>query len=89
MFYHRFTNPDGTTLAWVNLDTVIAAHPTKEGKVALHTASLNMEVSATQFEEAVKRCQQEQKDMSAVLNRLTQSIDRMAVRFPTSIRLHM
>ena len=89
MNYHRFTNPDGSTLAWVNLDAVIAAHPAKEGKVSLHTAAINFEVSASQFEEAVKRCQQEQKDRNAVLTRLTQAIDRMTVRFPSSIRLHM
>ena len=89
MYYQRFTNPDGSTLAWVNLDAVIAAHPAREGKVSLHTAALNLEVSASQFEDAVKRYQQEQRDRSAVLGRLTQSIDRMTVRFPSSISLHM
>lgn len=89
MLYQRFTNPDGSTLAWVNLENVIAAHPIKDGKVALHTSSLNLEVSASQFEDAIKRCQQEQKETATVLSRLTQSIDRMSVRFPTSIRLDM
>ena len=89
MNYQKFTNPDGSTLAWVNLDAVIAAHPAREGRVSLHTAALNLEVPSTQFEEAVQRCQQEQKDRNAVLSRLTQAIDRMTVRFPSSIRLHI
>ena len=89
MYYQKFTNPDGSTLAWVNLDAVIAAHPAREGRVSLHTAVLNLEVPSTQFEEAVQRCQQEQKDRNAVLSRLTQAIDRMTVRFPSSIRLHI
>lgn len=89
MNYQKFTNPDGSTLAWVNLDAVIAAHPAREGRVSLHTAALNLEVISTQFEEAVQRSQQEQKDRNAVLTRLTQAIDRMTVRFPSSIRLHI
>lgn len=89
MNYQKFTNPDGSTLAWVNLDAVIAAHPAREGRVSLHTAALNLEVISTQFEEAVQRSQQEKKDRNAVLTRLTQAIDRMTVRFPSSIRLHI
>lgn len=89
MYYQKFTNPDGSTLAWVNLDAVIAAHPAKEGKVSLHTAAINFEVSASQFEDALQKSQQELKDRSAVFSRLTQAIDRMTVRFPSSIRIHM
>ena len=89
MYHQKFTNPDGSTIAWVNLDAVIVANPTGEGKVSLHTSALNLEVSASQFEDALQKSQQAQKERSAVLCRLTQAIDRMTVRFPSSIRLHM
>ena len=89
MYYQKFTNPDGTTLAWVNLDAVIAAHPGREGRVSLHTAALNLEVPASQFEEALRGCQREQQDRNSVLSRLAQAIDRMTVRFPSSIRIHL
>ena len=88
MNYCKFTNPDGTTLAWVNLDTVHAAHPSKEGRVTLHTPTFTIEVDGSQFEEAIKKPQYE-KELCGMLVRLTQAIDRMAVRIPSSIRLHM
>ena len=88
MNYCKFTNADGTTLAWVNLDTVHAAHPSKEGRVTLHTPTFTIEVDASQFEEAIKKPQHE-KELSGMLGRLTQAIDRLVVRFPSSIRLHM
>ena len=88
MNYCKFTNPDGTTLAWVNLDTVHAAHPSKEGRVTLHTPTFTIEVDAFQFEEAIKK-PQHVKELCGILVRLTQAIDRMAARIPSSIRLHM
>ena len=88
MNYCKFTNPDGTTLAWVNLETVHAAHPSKEGRVTLHTPTFTIEVDASQFEEAIKK-PQPGKELCGMLGRLTQAIDRMAIRFPSSIRLHM
>lgn len=89
MKYQRFTNPDGSTCCWVNLDAVLAARPTEDGKVVLQSASLSVEVDALQFEEALKKTGQNQRDMSAVINRLIQAIDRLSVRIPTSIRMHM
>ena len=88
MNYCKFTNPDGTTLAWVNLDTVHAAHPSKQGRVTLHTPTFTIEVDASQFEEAIKKPQQE-RELCGMLGRLTQAIDRMVVRIPSSIRLHI
>lgn len=89
MNYQRFTNPDGSTCCWVNLDAVLAARPAEEGKVVLQSASLSVEVDSLQFEEALKKTGQNQRDMSAIINRLIQAIDRLGVRIPTSIRLHM
>ena len=88
MNYCKFTNPDGTTLAWVNLETAHAAHPSKDGRVTLHTPTFTIEVDASQFEEAIKK-PQPGKELCGMLGRLTQAIDRMATRFPSSIRLHL
>lgn len=89
MNYHRFTNPDGSTYCWVNLEAVLAARPTEDGKVVLQSASLSVEVDALQFEEALKKTGQNQRDMFSIINRLIQAIDRLSVRIPTSIRMHM
>ena len=89
MNYHRFTNPDGSTCCWVNLDAVIAVRPAEDGKVILQSASLSVEVDALQFEEVLKKTGQNQRDMSSIINRLIQAIDRLSVRIPTSIRMHM
>ena len=88
MNHYRFTKPDGTTLAWVNLETIHAAHPSGEHKVTIHTPTFTVDVDSAQFEEAMKK-QPEGKDQSVALNRLTQAIDRLVVRIPSSIRLHM
>lgn len=89
MNYQRFTNPDGSTCCWVNLDAVFAARPTEDGKVLLQSSSLSVVVDSSQFEEALKKAGQNQRDTSSVLVRLIQAIDRLGVRIPTSIRLHM
>ena len=89
MNYQKFTNPDGSTLAWVNLDAVLTARPLDNGKVGLMSSLLSIEVDASQFEDALQKSRQEQKDRSVVLGRLTQAIDRLTVRFPSSIRLHI
>lgn len=89
MNYHRFTNPDGSTCCWVNLDAVIAVRPAEDGKVVLQSASLSVVVDVLQFEEAIKKTGQNQRDMPAIINRLIQAIDRLGVRIPTSIRMHM
>ena len=88
MHYHKFTNPDGSTKAWVNLDAALAV-TSSDDKVIVITPSGTVQVDASQFEAAIKSQQQDEKDTRAVLSRLTQAIDRLTVRIPTSIRLHM
>jgi len=88
MHYHKFTNPDGSTKAWVNLDAALAV-TSSDDKVIVITPSGTVQVDAAQFEAAIKGQQQEQKDTASVLMRLTQAIDRLSVRIPMSIRLHM
>lgn len=90
MSHYRFTNPDGTTLAWVNIDAVQAACPLGNGKISLQLSRTSLEVDAAQFEDALKKSSDgDRSPLAAVLVRLTQAIDRMAVRFPSSIRLHL
>jgi hypothetical protein len=56
--------------------------------MTLHTPSMSMEVDAKQFEQAVGRTGAEEQLPSLVV-RLTQALDRLSVRIPSSIRLHM
>lgn len=88
MNFKRFTLPDGSTDCFVNLDQVIAAKPSGDGKMTLYTPSMSMEVDAKQFEQAVGRTGAEEQLPSLVV-RLTQALDRLSVRIPSSIRLHM
>ena len=88
MNIHKFTNPDGSTHVWVNLEAIVAV-TSSDDKVIVITPSGTVQVDASQFEAAIKGQQQDEKDTRAVLSRLTQAIDRLTVRIPTSIRLHM
>ena len=88
MKIHRFTSPDGKTLAWVNLESVLYVTPAEGGKVSLHGALVSIEVDASQFEEAIKP-PRESKDYGPLISRLIQAVDRLTVRIPSSIRLHM
>ena len=89
MNYYQFTNPDGSTQIWVNLEAVHAANPSKEGRVTLHTPTFTIDVDEKQFKEAIKGSAERKADYSSVLSRLTQALDRLSVRIPSSIRLHM
>ena len=89
MNYHKFTGPDGQVSAWVNLDAVYLATPSKDEKIILHTPSFTVEVDASQFEEAVSRKDSRVDAIGAFVSRLTGALDRLTVRIPTSIRLHL
>ena len=88
MNYFKFTNPDGTTDCFVNLDAFCSAKPGDEGKIILQSPEKSLSVDAKQFEAAIAR--REAADAySGILNRLIQAIERLTVRIPSSIRLHM
>ena len=89
MNYHKFTGPDGQVSAWVNLDAVYLATPSKDDKIILHTPSFTVEVDRGQFEKAVSRESPEMPAIGSLVNRLIQALDRLSVRIPTSIRLHL
>ena len=88
MNYCKFTNPDGTTNCFVNLDAFCSAKPGDDGKIILQSPETSLSVDAKQFEAAIAR--REAADAySGILNRLIQTIERLSVRIPSSIRLHM
>ena len=88
MNYFKFTNPDGTTDCFVNLDAFCSAKLGDNGKIILQSPEMSISVDAKQFEAAIAR--REAADAySGILNRLIQAIERLTVRIPSSIRLHM
>lgn len=88
MNYCKFTNPDGTTDCFVNLDAFCTAKFGDNGKIILQSPETSISVDAKQFEAAIAR--REPADAySGILNRLIQAIERLTVRIPSSIRLHM
>lgn len=89
MNFQKFTNPDGTVDCFVNLDAIVAAKPADDGKVILLSSTLSVTVDAAQFEKAVAGKGSDDNRFGPLLARLTQAVDRLAVRIPTTIRLHM
>ena len=89
MNFKRFTHPDGTTDCFVNLDQIIAAKPSDNGTINLHTAFMTVTVDAKQFEEAISKTESSSDPLQGILHRLIQALDRLSVRIPSSIRLHM
>lgn len=89
MNYHRFIKPDGTTECFVNLDAVIAATPSGDDRINLIGGSLSIQVDAAQFEKAISRKDSSEDKLCPLVSRLIQALDRLSVRIPTSIRLHM
>lgn len=89
MYYFRFTHPDGSTHVWINMESVHAASQAADGKVTLHTPTFTVEVDGEQFEKALSKVETTTSVLCPLVTRLTQAIDRLSVRIPTSIRLHM
>ena len=89
MNYQKFTNPDGTVDCFVNLDAVVVAKPAEDGKVVLLSAACTVIVDAAQFEKAVSSKDSGAERLGQLVLRLTQAIDRLIVRIPSSIRLHL
>ncbi len=89
MNYLKFTNQDGTVDCFVNLDAVVVAKPDGKDKVVLITAAHTVMVDAAQFEKAVSAKDSGTERLGQLVSRLTQAIERLIVRIPTSIRLHM
>lgn len=85
----KFKLSDGSTDCYVNLDAVVAAKPTDDGKVILHTNNLSLTVDMEQFEKAISEKDGTISAINSIVNRLVQAMDRMTVHFPTSIRMHL
>lgn len=89
MNYQKFTNPDGTVDCFVNLDAVVVAKPAEDGKVVLLSSACTVIVDAVQFEKAVSSKDSGTERLGQLVLRLSQAIDRLIVRIPSSIRLHL
>ncbi len=87
MYFHSFTNDDGSLLAFVNMDTVVYAEPSGKDKVILHSEEREIQVKRSEFEKASRSRGGE--DIPNLINRLIQSLDRLSIRIPTSIKLHL
>jgi len=86
----KFTHSDGSLDCYVNLDAIVAAKPSEDGKkINIHTANMSLAVDCEQFEKAVSKKDSPFSDLCSSINRLIQAMDRMAVHFPTSIRMHL
>lgn len=85
----KFKLSDGSTDCYVNLDAVVAAKPTEDGKIILHTSNLSLTVDGKQFEKAISEKDGTISSFASIVNRLVQAMDRMTVHFPTSIRMHL
>ena len=89
MNYQKFTNPDGTVDCFVNLDAVVVAKPDGKDKVVLISTAHTVTVDAAQFEKAVSAKDSGTERLGQLVSRLTQAVERLSVRIPTSIRLHI
>ena len=89
MNFKKFTLADGTTDCFVNLDQVIVAKPDENGTTILQTPFMAVTVDSRQFEETISKTEASTPPVTGCFNRLIQAIDRLSVRIPSSIRLHM
>lgn len=89
MRFQKFFDGQGRLDCIVNLDAVVAAKPGEDGKMHLHTQNMSIAVDAEQFEKAVADKDDRAHAVILAVNRLVQAMDRLAVRIPTSIRMHM
>lgn len=90
MRFQKFTDGEGQLDCIVNMDAVVAARPSEDGKrMILHTEHMSLSVDRTQFEEAISAKDGRMAELSSLVSRLIQAMDRMTLHFPTSIRMHM
>lgn len=89
MEFRTFRNQDGSIDCIINMDSIIAATPSEEGKLLVHADGRSFQVDERQFMEAIEQKQSPAKEFGVKIERLIQAMDRMTVHFPTSIRMHM
>ncbi len=87
MYFYSFSNDDGSMLAFVNLDTIVYAEPSSKDKVILHSEECSIEVKRSEFEKAYKS--RGGDELPTMINRLIQAMDRLSIRIPSSIKLHL
>ncbi len=89
MNFKKFLDADGKLDCIVNLDAVLAAKPTKDGHMVLSFGTETIEVDGQQFEKAIAEKNDVVEKLCQSTNRLILALDRLGVRIPSSIRMHM
>ncbi len=90
MNFQKFYDASGKLESIVNLDAVTTAEPSEDGRLLLHAGDETVSVDSEQFEKAVAADRDHPAELIAQsANRLVQALDRLGVRIPTSIRMHM
>ncbi len=88
MNFYKFTNSDGSLQAYINMNHVISAQPNDDGTMKIYTLdSDSIDVSAQQFEKAVDM--NSSQDLVAVIRHLSDAVNKLTFRIPTSIRMRM
>lgn len=89
MNFKKFLDADGKLDCIVNLDAVLAAKPMEDGHMVLSFGEETLEVDRRQFEEAIAEKDGSLEKLCQSTNRLIVALDRLGVRIPSSIRMHM
>lgn len=90
MYFKKFTNAAGAEVS-VNLDRVDYAVAYNETEVLLHIGSKVITVRGTLDDLTAERpkANAEIANLATAITRNTQSIERLSVRIPSSIKMHM
>lgn len=75
----KFKLSDGSTDCYVNLDAVVDAKPTDDGKVILHTSNLSLTVDMEQFEKAISEKDGTISAINSIVNRLSELTPRKSI----------
>lgn len=90
MRYVRFTTPDEGDI-FVNMDRIVAIRPFEEnfGLMENDTTCVAL-ISEEQLHAFLREENDESiKDLQRSVRKLTESVDRLTVKIPTSIRMHL
>lgn len=86
---YTFHKDDGSEYCTVNMDRLDIATPVSDTKTMLQVGGLSVTVSTEEFRKAVSVKKDKMNEVTSIVNRLIQAMDRMTLHFPTSIRMHL
>jgi len=85
----QFKDTKGNVDKYVNLEKVESATPYGKDQVLLKTPTGSFAVDRKQFEDAIEKKNNDIDKLVSISRRLIEAIDRLSLRIPTSIRMHM